>query len=110
MVEMKRTEDADLDSKDGTRVVRIVAGPVITETGAVARSVVLADGSFDLHTYVDGKGWRSDIVSAYSVMIAFEGAREDNLAAKGFNEEQIAEIFERPEPETDPAQSLRGMT
>ena len=100
--EMTRKENTDAISKDRKRVVLIEAGPSITETGAVARSVTLADGSFQTQTYVEGRGWRPDIVSAYSVMIAFEGAREDNLAAMGYSREQIAEILERPEPQTDP--------
>ena len=99
---MADRKSSELNSEDGKRVVRIVVGPSITETGAVARSVILSDGSFRTQTYVDGRGWRPDIVSAHSVMIAFEDAREDNLAAKGYSKEQIAEILEEPKPQTDP--------
>ena len=99
---MKDRKSNNSDSKNCKRVIRVDVPPVITETGAVARMATLADGTFQAQTYIRAKGWESDVVSAYSVMIAFEGANEKKLAARRYSKEQIAEILEQPEPEHDP--------
>ena len=98
---MSQENSDSTEAADGGRLVDVI-GPVVTETGAVARMATFENGSFVAQTYVSGRGWRPNIVSAYSIMIAFGGADEETLIKMGYSKEQIAEILETPETETDP--------
>lgn len=93
---MARNKAATPSDGEQTKVVRIELSASITDTGAVARLVKKVDGSIEVQTYVSGRGWRPGIVKAYSLMVAFEDATEENLAKKGYTAEQIAEILFDP--------------
>jgi hypothetical protein len=93
---MARSKTTISNDDEQTEVVRIELSASITDTGAVARLVKKVDGSIEVQTYVSGHGWVAGIVKAYSLLVAFEDATEENLAKKGYTPEQIAEILSDP--------------
>ncbi len=78
------------------KIVAIIQGPSITETGRIGRVVEFADGSGQTQTYGPRDGWQRGGVSVLSMFTA-EPADRSNLAKRRLSEKQIEEILWDPE-------------
>ena len=78
------------------KIVEVLMGPSITDTGAVGRVVQLADGSGQVQSYGPHSGWEkggTDVLSLYTA----EDATKEKLAERGLTEQQIDEVLAGPD-------------
>ena len=80
------------------KIVEIMNEPAIPELGGVSRVVVFDDGSGQVQTYIPQKKRWMPGGSLYSFIDA-ENATPEILRKQGYDEEDIQNIFWRPENE-----------
>lgn len=78
------------------KIVKVEMGPSITETGVIGRVVELEDGSGQVQSFGERRGWKRGGTSIWSLMTAEEATRE-NLEERGLTPDQIEEVLFEPE-------------
>ena len=83
------------------KAIEIVIGPSILETGGISRAVTMEDGSGQVQTYSSvTKAWFNG-GGTFQSLLTSEDVTRERLERLGFDEEDMENIFSRPEDEQE---------